>query len=309
MTLSLAIWNGLPLAHADPGAGAGISECQVEPDAPVLSREARECNAIATSELEKLDSNALLLEAMEEMPKGGGYGTESGTRPFKLSLHAKVVDGKLKVTTRYAKPSYCTLATYLVFLKYLENLQNAGKLKLHPNVLEKLRLARVPDGTGIWGRWNANGPGIPVVARRLGIATNFTDADTARAGDFIKIFWRQPKRVAGNKEHGHAAIFLKKTVENGTEYVYFWSSNQKRKNTRGGYGIRRVPASQIQHAIFTRFKSPAEVERGLNENVPKLPDVDPYLKKLASGNSTLDEANRRSGVSTFAAEAVAGKDD
>lgn len=275
----------LAFAAVCPDSETTDEQAGVRPEVP---KEAALCNEAAEQLLD--DSNELVLQAIKEMPTGGGYGSETGRGPYNVANHTSLKDGKLVVSTKYAKPSFCTLATYLVFAKVV------SKLNLKPEVAKELLMKNMLDGNGIWGRWNSNGPGMSVVANRLKIGTSFNDVDEARPGDFLKIFWKGTKKVAGVGEHGHTVVFLDKTVEGGKEYIHFWSSNQASGKRKGGYGVIKVPASSIQHTIFTRLKSPAEIEQALNDNVPTLPKTDGYLKKLRNGSSSYSEADLESGI-------------
>ena len=71
--------------------------------------------------------------------------------------------------------------------------------------LEHLIIRDQRDGEGIWGRWNANGPGTARLFHELGLGSNFDNFDQAKPGDFMKIFW---SRQVGKSEHGHSTIFL-----------------------------------------------------------------------------------------------------
>ena len=139
------------------------------------------------------------------------------------------------------------------------------------------------DGVGIWGRWNANGPGTARLFHELGLGRNFTDFAQAQPGDFMKIFWNQN---VGKRESGHSVIFLGTTNHPDGEYVRFWSSN-----IGMGYGEKEVPRSKIAYAIFSRLETPANLTR-----IHDVPAVDAYLASLLRKKSNFAEARQKCGI-------------
>jgi len=139
------------------------------------------------------------------------------------------------------------------------------------------------DGAGVWGRWNANGPGTARLFYELNVGRNFTSWNDARPGDFLKIFWRD---AVGSNEHGHSVIFLGTEMKGGMEFVRFWSSNQP-----GGFGEKSVAKSKIARALFSRLERPERFE-----GLASLPSIDPYLASLLARESSFAEACRLSGV-------------
>jgi hypothetical protein len=170
----------------------------------------------------------------------------------------------------------------LVFLTALANLNNQAPIT--GPLAESLAIKGQPDGVGIWGRWNANGPGTACLFHELQLGDNFTDWNSARPGDFMKIFWNPN---VGRREHGHSAIYLGVATENGVEYVKFWSSNQP-----NGFGTKQVPKTRIASVIFSRLKHPELLQR----NYATLPRRNSYLAGLISKESSLAEAAHNSGV-------------
>ena len=100
----------------------------------------------------------------------------------------------------------------------------------------------------------------------------------------MKIFWNSN---VGRREHGHSAIYLGTTEENGVPYVRFWSSNQP-----NGFGQKQVPKTKIAYVIFSRLKHP----EFLQQNYTTLPRKNTYLAGLTSKESSLTEAKINSGV-------------
>jgi hypothetical protein len=225
--------------------------------------------------------NRLILDSVRQMPSKGGYSPSTAANH---ALNQAVSDSKgtLRVDPSHAMPSYCSGATYLVFLKTLAGLQSSGKLTLTPETVAALRPTGQPDGTGIWGRWNANGPGTARLFHQLELGTNFSDLSAALHGDFLKIFWNDG---IGASEHGHSVIFLGVETKEGVPCVKFWSSN-----TPGGYGEKSVPRSKIHRMLFSRLKYPENI----NQSLPSR--TDSYLSSLVKRSSSSQEMNEMCGV-------------
>jgi len=229
------------------------------------------------------DCNATILREVNAMPLGGRYGT-TRVATVALTRAAHFESGKFFVLPAPDSPSFCSGATYLVFLKTIEQLERDGRLKLDADTMESLVIRDGQhDGQGIWGRWNANGPGTARLFYELGLGSNFSDFSQAQPGDFMKIFWTTE---VGATEHGHSVIFLGNEDKNGVPYVRFWSSN-----IPAGYGEKSVPRSTIAAVIFSRLEIPANLTK-----IKDAPDVDPYLSSLVTKRSSLAEAHEKSGL-------------
>jgi len=225
--------------------------------------------------------NDLVLEQIKQMPHGGNYSA-SHLATLRLQQAANFEQGKFFIMPDAASPSYCSGATYLVFLKVVENLRESGKLNLDDSTLAKLVIRGQPDGVGIWGRWNANGPGTARLFRELNLGRNFVDFEAAKPGDFMKIFWTHE---IGAAERGHSVIFLGIDKSNGVPSVKFWSSN-----IPAGYGEKSVPRSKIAFAIFSRLENPANLA-----NAGRIPEQDKYLSRLTEVRSSVAEAKNQCG--------------
>lgn len=226
--------------------------------------------------------NDLILDQIRQMPQGGRYSA-SRVATIRLQSAAHFESGKFFVLPDSASPSYCSGATYLVFMKTIEALRSRGSLRLDYATLESLMIRNQRDGEGIWGRWNANGPGTARLFYEMNLGQNFDDFAQAEPGDFMKIFW-SPE--VGKAEHGHSVIYLGMERKEGLDYVRFWSSN-----IPAGYGERSVPRSKIVHAIFSRLDSPANLSRSAT-----VPPVDKYLASLVSTRSSYPEAKSKCGM-------------
>jgi hypothetical protein len=228
------------------------------------------------------DFNAIVLEQIRKMPEGGGYAT---TREAHQALNSAVAVSPLglRVESSKAQPSYCSGATYLLFLKTLVAAEKQGLCPQGLTSSEFLLPKAMADGVGIWGRWNANGPGTARLFHELGLGKNFTAWEQARPGDFMKIFWSSD---VGKKERGHLVVFLGTETKDGVEHVRFWSSNKP-----GGYGEKSVPKSKVAAVIFSRLENPSNMQRAAT-----MPKKDAYLASLLTHESSLSEALQKSGV-------------
>jgi hypothetical protein len=226
------------------------------------------------------DPNYLILSLLNTMPRGGGYSATTGaTRDLQSAV--QVSGGRLYVNPAAARTTYCSGATYLVFIQAIQRL--LPESLVGENLAEALAIKGQPDGVGVWGRWNANGPGTACLFRELRLGHNFTSFDEARPGDFMKIFWND---AVGAREHGHSVIYLGRGTVAGAETIRFWSSNKP-----GGYGVKEVPRSRIFHAIFSRLEAPSNIVFSVS-----LPAKNGYLASLITKESSIIEALDEAGI-------------
>ena len=234
------------------------------------------------------DFNKTILEQIRTMPSGGGYATNLHAHSA-LAKSVQVTES-VSIQPERATPGYCSGATYLVFLKTLQALQENGTISLSRETWAALvpRLRpdgkdTLPDGESVWGRWNANGPGTARLFHQLGLGRNFTELSAARPGDFMKIFWTD---AVGKKESGHSVVFLGLANVDGVKSVRFWSSNRP-----GGFGESFVPQEKIARAIFSRLEHPERIS-----SWSSLTQSDAYLAGLLTTESSFPEAARMSGI-------------
>jgi len=228
--------------------------------------------------LSNADTNEKVVALLESMPSGGGYlATNAATHDLQSAVQVRA--GELDVNPSAARSTYCSGATYLVFVRAIQS--SLSKSSLEGPVAEALAIRGQPDGVGIWGRWNANGPGTACLFRELGLGRNFTSFEEARRGDFMKIFWTD---AVGRRERGHSVIYLGRFQQNGVEMIRFWSSNKPL-----GYGVKTVPRSKIVCAIFSRLEAPANIQRAT-----VLPPRNSYLASLLTNESSIAEALKQS---------------
>ncbi len=226
--------------------------------------------------------NDAVLAEIRRMPSGGGYATTSSAMD-KLQEATLAEPGMLEIHTAAATPSFCSGATYLVFLKVVEKLVDEQRVPLSTEAIAALPIRRQADGVGVWGRWNANGPGTARLFHELGLGRNFTSIDDALPGDFLKIFWNDQ---IGSREFGHSVIFLgRAATPAGAPAIRFWSSNKP-----GGYGERVVELTKVKRTLFSRFEHPERLSAapGLGK--------DAYLAAMLKRASTADEMGKMVGL-------------
>jgi hypothetical protein len=245
---------------------------------------------LAATSPARADYNSYVLQAIRGLPSGGGYAIndEAGQR-FIAAIRAH---GEFSVEASQAKPSFCTSATYLVLATVVEQLKREGKLASVPaSALELLsppptvQALYKDDGVGMWGRWNANGPGTAKFFYDARLGTNFESLKQARAGDFLKLWWTDE---VGGQERGHSVVYLgsRRNADSGATEIQYWSSNQG-----AGYTRKWIPLSQAKHLIFSRLEHPENLR-----NLGSLPTTDGYLQSCQSQPSSFAEAKAKSGV-------------
>jgi hypothetical protein len=228
--------------------------------------------------------NSAILEVLQEMPKGGGYDTSNSTfQSLKSSIF--VQDHQLTFSMKNTVPSFCSSSTYLVFMKLIAKLQKEKKLSLRPEVMSSLLITGQADGVGVWGRWNANGPGTARLFYELGLGSNFMDLAKAEPGDFMKAFWSDE---IGAKERGHSVVFTG-TRDQGKK-ICFWSSNSASKDQPAGMGERCLAKKKFHRMVFSRLQS----LESLNQIPGKMAagdaqEKDPYLAALLERASSPEE--------------------
>ncbi len=220
--------------------------------------------------------NATILQVIQTMPRDGGYSVSAPASRLLAEAIRPAASG-LAIDAAHAAPSYCSGATYLVFAGVCQ------RLALPDDALRALLITGQRDGEGVWGRWNANGPGTARLFHELGLGRNFTAWDEARPGDFMKIFWTGE---IGAKEHGHSVVFLGTETEGGVEYVRFWSSNKPR-----GYGEKRVARRNVAYAIFSRLENPENLARAA-----KIAPRDAFLASMLTARSSPAEVREKCGM-------------
>lgn len=220
-------------------------------------------------------ANAAIVKAIESMPTGGGYRA-SGPAITALRGSMRVGGAGISLEPAQATPSFCSGATYLVFLAALNELQRAGQISMNEATLRALLVEGQSDGSGVWGRWNANGPGTARLFFETGLGRNFTSFDEAQPGDFMKIWWNDQ---IGALERGHSVVYLGMENRADGPYVHYWSSN-----IPGGFGHAYVARQKMRRVLFSRLEHPDQINR-----VTTLPAKDAYLASMLSKSSTPEQ--------------------
>ena len=257
------------------------------------------------------DFNDLILRKIKEMPVGGQYAAYRRDAPEDRrfdDLYAAVEaldgaisvgrGGRLRVRPVRAMPgSFCSSATYLLFCEVVAELQREGLVASDARLARELAAiggkhdvihGRL-DGVGLFGHWNADGPGTAVLFHRLGLGRNFLGFENARPGDFLKIFWND--RI-GKGERGHLVVYLGES-EAG-DGIHVWSSNLNNADGGSGYGTMWVAKSRIRRALFSRLEHPGNLTRWLDfGEAEKSSD---YLVGLRVNSSSEAEMRRATGI-------------
>lgn len=257
------------------------------------------------------DFNAIVVESIGKMPESGTYARYRKDLPESRrfdDLHQTVADlggslqvgvgGALKVNAEAAsRYSFCSSATYLLFCDVIARLQREGVVpkdrklsRALADVGDKEQVIQGKlDGVGIFGHWNANGPGTAVLFRRLDLGTNFSSFERAKPGDFLKIFWNDS---IGKGERGHLVVYLG-TNDSG-DAIRVWSSNMENGDGSAGYGEMWVKRERIRRALFSRLERPENLIRWLSFSEPE--QTSDYLVRILQSPSSGEEMKAVTGA-------------
>jgi len=222
--------------------------------------------------------NPLVLRAVKSMPRRMGYDARPQAvdrLAASVTLRGETIHQDLAT----AGATFCSGATYLVFLRVVDQLQKTGPLRLPSPALARLAKLDVKDGEEVFGRWNANGPGAARLFHELKCGVNFTSWESARPGDFLKMWWTD---AIGGQESGHLVVYL----GHDQEQVRFWSANQP-----DGYGNKSVPRSQIKRHLFSRLTHPSRLARAT-----RLSPCDSFLARMLHHDFTWGQVVAACGV-------------
>lgn len=239
------------------------------------------CAQVETESGQKTPAlNSQILAAVKSMPTGGGYEA-SQAAVDRLAASVTLKDSVILQDTKACGKSFCSGATYLVFLRVIEQLRLQNSSFLPAENLTRYANLGVKDGEEIFGRWNANGPGTAKLFADLKCGVNFTLYAHAQPGDFMKMWWTD---AIGGKERGHLVVFLSQTPTT----VTYWSANEP-----NGYGRKTVAKSKIKHHLFSRLTTPAALT-----NASKLSPKDQFLADMLSKDFTWEQVVNKCKVST-----------
>lgn len=255
--------------------------------------------------------NDRILRAIEAMPKGGTYARYRKDLPEDRrfdDLHQTVEDlgkaigvgmgGRVKVApSEAAGYSFCSSATWLLFCRVISDLQSENVVSRDAALSRELAdvgkktevIAGRRDGVGLFGHWNADGPGTAVLFQRLGLGTNFSSYDKARPGDFLKIFWNEH---IGKGESGHLVVYLGTSPDRRS--IRVWSSQTENDDGTSGYGVMTVEKSRIVRALFSRLEHPENLARWLQFS-PEQKTSD-YLVRIRQTGSNGEEMRKVTGA-------------
>ena len=242
--------------------------------------------------------NSLVIQTIHEIPQGGGYSTARDAFDG-LKNRIQIKNDLISVDHLLKGPSFCSGATYIVFLKTLEKLHQKKQINIAPATAKQLLITNdngtaLPDGFGVWGRWNANGPGTAGLMNDLKMGDNFSDDAfrAARPGDFLKIFWTSGRGV-GKFERGHSVVFTGVLPRGATgadvKKVCYWSSHGYEDGRESGFGEKCSDRTEIQDMIFSRLQKPKNINQVLQ---PGYQFENKYLSSLLDVESTIEEARR-----------------
>lgn len=223
--------------------------------------------------------NKRILKILEqEMPDGGSYSIKQNAVTY-LKASLKQIAEDPTVTLKQG-PSYCTSATYLVFVKAMaQSLKALGKTP-SPILFETSAV-----GSKIFGRWNANGPGTAAVFKLSNLGPNVLQTWQALPGDFMKIVFSWGPHIGGNKERGHSVIYLGDDQTNSNNVV-FWSSNGTPSKGGKGFGAKSIPKENIYFQVYSRLENPENLQsRSSNFLI-----ADENLKNLETKEVSVDKA-------------------
>ncbi|MEM7699832.1 MAG: hypothetical protein AAF236_15665 [Verrucomicrobiota bacterium] len=250
------------------------------------------------------DYSGLIVERIAAMPTAGIYASYRRDLPSDQrfdELHATVEElgagisvgplGGLRVDpSKCQRHSFCSSATYLLFVDAIAKLQQSGVVPKNRALARELAdvgdkyevIAGKMDGVGIFGHWNANGPGTGVLFARLGLGRNFTDFTEAKPGDFLKIFWNEN---IGKGERGHLVVYLGSKQDGSA--IQVWSSNQQNEDGSAGYGTMWIERSRIKRALFSRLEHPENLVNWLQFSEEE--KTSDYLVRILSTGSSGEE--------------------
>ncbi|MDF1862036.1 MAG: hypothetical protein P1U87_17595 [Verrucomicrobiales bacterium] len=250
------------------------------------------------------DYNHLVLEKIASMPRAGTYAKYRKDLPEKdrfgdlystvTSLDSSIkvgLGGALKVSPEAAATySFCSSATYLLFCDVISDLQKEGVVAADRGLSRELAdvgaceevIHGKLDGVGIFGHWNADGPGTAVLFERLDLGTNYSGLSHAKPGDFLKIFWNDS---IGKGERGHLVVYLGKN-ESG-DAIQVWSSNMENADGSAGYGTMWIKTGRIKRSVLSRLERPQNLSRWLAFSEEE--KTSEYLVRIRQTGSTGEE--------------------
>ena len=105
--------------------------------------------------------NGLILKIARAMPESGGYQS-TDDRIDALGAAIQISGGKISVKPKRAGATFCSAATYLVFIQAIARLQRLGGLRLSSAAVDELRpLGKSRAARRLWnlGQMECKRPG------------------------------------------------------------------------------------------------------------------------------------------------------
>ncbi len=266
---------------------------------------------LGTASAAPKDYNPLIVSLVQNFEHRGAYGAVRTDRQGEArfaDLFA-VVDGMNAAFSQDARGRlvikdrklgshcFCSSSTYAIFLQLISKLERSGSIPVNADLNRELLdigssedvIYGKRDGVGLFGRWNANGPGVAVLFHELGIGKNFQDPSQALPGDFLKIFWNDE---IGKKERGHLVIFLGHSPDFTKTLV--WSANKQNQDGSSGNGTMWVENTRIKRAIFSRLTNPERLVNWLE--VREEQRTSEYLQRILKEPGTVAEFEKQTGL-------------
>ncbi|WP_179394267.1 LPXTG cell wall anchor domain-containing protein [Lacticaseibacillus absianus] len=249
----------------------------------------------AAEDVAPLEWQSSVQKAVDAFEDKGGYYTgrkipEGFTQNTWMGMDEAVTldpSGQATIDVAKARPSFCSSAIYMLFLKSLSNwstdynhpITAKSWINLKPYTMDDTAYPIQGDGVGAWGMANSNGPGYAVLLNQLGMGKNYYvglaseySTEVARLAafaqgqkyDVMKIFWNDS---VGKDEAGHLVLYLGREDETDpttgkvTHYIKYWSSNGSTTDINAGYSVAKCNIDKIKRAVFTRVTAPSNINQ------------------------------------------------
>lgn len=316
------------------------------------------CDAKADDKYDKVNhewQNAIVA-AIDSFPQGGGYYTgrnsnsqfrRTAWRGMNEAFGMQPTDSQPRLDVSKAQPSFCSMATYLALLKAItiwdaidgkQDVPNLAWFCFKPfcgvtDIINHQGYNQA-DGEGLWGMANANGPGIAVLVKELGVGFNFAGYrgaktekyrenkdeqylsdeqwqsdpvwDKAQRGDFMKIFWNRNETAGSDsgavigdngkpdEEQEHGHSVIFLGYDDKGNVIY-WSSNGPGKDpVNAGYSVDTCSRTAIQRVVFSRITRP---EKFADANKWRASKKHKWLNELAGKrHGTTKELKKYCGI-------------
>ena len=217
------------------------------------------------------------------MPIGGKYSRRS-VATIRLQAAVHFESGKLFVQPDAASPSYCSGATYLVFLKTIEALRDRGDLQLEPGDARVSHDSRTARRPGNLGPLECERPGDGAAFLRAWARAQLRRFRGSAAGRFHEDFLVGGSRARGARAFCH----LSRDGEEGRDANMCVI----------GRAIFRWATASVafrERRSCTPF-FPGSLRPRTFPGSSKCPALDPYLASLERVRSSYAEAKEKCGM-------------